>query len=96
MRHDLPAAAARHPEWPIRRDHCFGRVILDAVCGAPWREVLAPPAWRHLDPEQLSRAIHLADALLAGEADLEELNRSSLTRRREAAAKTRHGSSGGL
>ena len=78
MRHDLPAAAAHHPEWPIRLDHCFARVILDAVCGAPWRQVVAAPAWRHLSPAQLARAIDLADAVLAGKADLERLNLASL------------------
>ncbi len=85
MRHDLPAAAARRPDWPIRLDHCFGRVILDAVCGAPWREVVAAPAWRHLTPEQLTRALRLADAILAGAADLTALNRTSLALRRGAA-----------
>ncbi|WP_174301537.1 GCN5-related N-acetyltransferase [Caulobacter sp. S45] len=85
MRHDLPAAAVHHPEWPIRLDHCFGRVILDAICGAPWREVVAPPAWRHLTPDQLARAVHLADAILADEADLAALNRASLALRRSVA-----------
>ena len=82
MREDLPAAAARHPEWPVRLDHCFGRVILDAVCKAPWREAVAAPAWRNLPPARLEAAIALADALLAGSADLAELNRSSLALRR--------------
>ena len=82
MRHDLPVAAVAHPEWPIYRDHCFGRVILDTVCGLPWREVVTAPAWRHLTAAQLSEAIALADAILAGEADLPQLNHGSLTLRR--------------
>lgn len=82
MREDLPAAAQAHPEWPIRLDHCFGRVILDAVCGRPWREAVAAPAWRHLPPERLEAAIRLADAILAGEADLPALNAASLAARR--------------
>ncbi len=82
MREDLPAAARRHPEWPIRLDHCFGRVILDAVCGGPWRDTLASPAWRYLPPERLEAAIALADAILAGEADLAALNAASLAGRR--------------
>ncbi len=81
MRQDLPAAAAAHPEWPIRHDHCFGRVILDAICGAPWREVVAPPAWRHLTSAQLASAVDLADSILADKADLMALNRASLTAR---------------
>ena len=86
MRQDLPAAAAHHPDWPIRLDHCFGRVILDAVCGAPWREAVAAPAWRHLSPERLAQAIALADAILAGEADLQALNQASLSLRRAGKA----------
>ena len=82
MRQDLPAAAARHPEWPIRLDHCFGRVILDAVCGAPWREVVASPAWRHLSPERLKAAVALADAVLGGSVDPGALNAASLDLRR--------------
>jgi hypothetical protein len=82
MREDLPTAARSHPEWPIRLDHCFGRVILDAVCGAPWREVVAAPAWRHLAPDQLDAAIALADAILDGRADLAALNDASLAGRR--------------
>ncbi len=82
MRQDLPAAAATRPDWPIRLDHCFGRVILDAVCGAPWREVVASPAWRHLTPDRLAMAVRLADAILADEADLGALNRASLALRR--------------
>jgi hypothetical protein len=82
MRDDLPAAARLHPEWPIRLDHCFGRVILDTVCGAPWREVVRPPAWRNLPPERLETAIALAEAILAGRADLQALNTASLQLRR--------------
>ena len=84
MRRDLPAAAEARPDWPIRRDHCFGRVILDAVCGAPWREVVASPAWRHLTADQLTEAVRLADAILSGEADLAALNAASATLRRRA------------
>ena len=82
MREELPAAAARHPEWPIRLDHCFGRVILDAVCGGPWREHLAAPAWKHMSREQLDAAIGLANAILGGRADLGGLNTGSLQARR--------------
>ena len=82
MRHDLPEAAEAHSDWPIRLGHCFGRVILDAVCGAPWRRVVAAPAWRNLSPERLRAAVGLADAVLAGEADLAALNAASLRLRR--------------
>ena len=74
----LPATAAAHPEWPIRLDHCFGRVVLDAVYGRPWREVLRPPAWRGMDRRALEAAVDLAERLTDGRADLADLNRRSL------------------
>jgi hypothetical protein len=83
MHEDLPAAARSRPDWPIRLDHCFGRVILDTVCDRPWREAVAAPAWRNLAPEQLDAAIALADAILSGDADLRHLNAASLAARRE-------------
>ena len=81
----LPAAAAAHPEWPIRLDHCFARVLLDSVCGRPWREVLRPPAWRNMDPERLSAAVALAQRIADGREDLAALNRRSLAMRGKSA-----------
>jgi hypothetical protein len=81
MRVELPAAAERRPDWPIRLDHCFGRVVLDEVCGRPWREAVRAPAWRNLDEAQLRRAIALAEGVLAGSVDLAALNARSLQRR---------------
>ena len=81
----LPAAARAHPEWPIRLDHCFGRVVLDAVYGRPWREVLRSPAWRNMDRGALELAVALAERIVDGRADLDELNRRSLAMRRKLA-----------
>jgi len=78
MRRRLPEAARGRPDWPIRLDHCFGRVILDVVFERPWREAIAAPAWRHMDAAQLTRAVALGKAMLAGEADLGALHRRSL------------------
>ncbi|MBE7217977.1 MAG: GCN5-related N-acetyltransferase [Caulobacteraceae bacterium] len=83
----LPAAARARPDWPIRLDHCFGRVILDAVYGRPWREAIAAPAWRNMDPRALQRAIELAEDIAEGRRDLAELNAASL--RMRAAARSR-------
>ena len=69
VRHELPAAAQGRGDWPIRRDHCFARVILDAVCGRPWREAIPAPAWRRMDAGTLRKAIALAEAIVAGDAD---------------------------
>jgi hypothetical protein len=78
IRHGLPAAARTHPDWPIRLDHCFARVILDHVCGRPWREVLPAPAYKHLSAEQLRSALELGEEIGAGRVDLSVLNRASL------------------
>ena len=84
VRRVLPSAAVDHPEWPIRLDHCFARVILDAVCERPWREVIAAPAWRTMDAVQLATAIALAEAIVAGSADLRALDAQSLAWRGKA------------
>ena len=75
----LPEAA--RPDWPVRLDHCFARILLDNTCGAPWRETVAAPAWANLSPDQLACAIALGEAVLAGQADLAALNRRSLALR---------------
>ena len=77
----LPARA-RSQRWPLREDHCFQRVLLDAVCGGRWYDhVPARPAYRHLDADRLARAVGLAERL-ATEPDavtlLRELDAQSL------------------
>ena len=79
MRERLPQAARSRPDWPIRLDHCFGRVILDTIAGRPWREVLTAPAWRSMTTAQLRAAITLGEDVLEDRADLVQLNTQSLT-----------------
>lgn len=81
IRHALPQAARGRPDWPIRLDHCFARVILDAVYERPWREAIPAPAWRNMDDAALRRAVGLAEAILSGEADLHAMNARSLALR---------------
>ncbi|ACA18873.1 GCN5-related N-acetyltransferase [Methylobacterium sp. 4-46] len=84
----LPEAAAARADWPVRLNHCFARILLDNACGGPWRESVAPPAWANMPPTRLAAAVALGEAVLAGEADLADLNRRSLAwrgRRRSAA-----------
>ena len=82
---DLPAAA-REPgrSWPVHLDHCFARILLDDACGRPWRELVRPPAWRETPVDTLRRAIAVGEAVLAGDADLDALNRRSLALRDKA------------
>ena len=71
--------------WPVRFDHCFQRILLDAACGGPWyAHVPARPAYRHLDRERLRAAVALAEACAAGAVSLEVLNGRSLAGRGKA------------
>jgi RimJ/RimL family protein N-acetyltransferase len=74
----LPAAAAARPDWPVSRNHCFARILLDNACGGPWRESVAPPAWANMPPERLAVALALGEAVLEGRQDLAVLNHRSL------------------
>lgn len=71
---------ARDPNlhWPVRHDHCFQRIVLDNVCGGPWRNHLARPAYKHLSRDQASRAVDLCERIIAGVEDLHRLNTNSL------------------
>ena len=74
----LPAIAGER-EWPVRLDHCFQRILLDAACEGRWYDrIPGRPAYRACDPAILARAVALGEAVLAGEADLHALNRRSL------------------
>ena len=75
----LPARARDFGRaWPVSQNHCFARILLDAVCGRPWRETIAAPAWRRASSEQLRAAIELGERVLEGEADLFVLIEASL------------------
>ncbi len=66
----------------MRLDHCFQRILLDAELGSPWTERLAArPACRSVTDAALDSLIARAEAVVAGEADLHEMNRASLVGR---------------
>ena len=77
----LPRAAATRPDWPVRQDHCFARILLDNACDRPWREMIRAPAWREAPPELLREACAMGEAVLDGAANLDALNRRSLALR---------------
>ena len=80
---ELPATAT--PEWPICRDHCFARVVLDNLFEDQWySHVSGRPAFEQLSPDELRTAIELADSMLEkGKPAVEELNNNSLRWRNE-------------
>ena len=56
---------AREQRWPIRLDHCFKRICLDAAFRDIWYNHLAKPAERHLAGPALIAALACAEAILA-------------------------------
>lgn len=76
----LPQAARDAGDWPIRHDHCFGRVVLDNVFEDEWYgHVDGRPAYEALSEDELRQAIALADRMLtAGRPAVVELNEHSL------------------
>jgi hypothetical protein len=73
--------AARHGHYPVRHNHCFARIILDAVCGCPWYEALERPAYQHLSEAQMRAAIALAQTFLNNPQACHAANHQSLAYR---------------
>lgn len=71
-------ARAKQTEWPVRNDHCFQRIVLDAICEGVWYDHIARPAYKHLSDPQALRAVQLCEDIIAGRADLADMNRQSL------------------
>jgi hypothetical protein len=83
----LPALATGRG-WPVRHDHCFQRILLDAATGGVWYDAIAGrPAYAHADAAVLDRAVALAEAVADGSADLHTLNDQSLAWRRARKAR---------
>lgn len=83
----LPGLAAER-QWPVRADHCFQRILLDAACGGVWYDHIAGrPAYAHASDAVLAEAIRLGECVLAGDVDLPELNAHSLAWRRQRKAR---------
>ena len=79
----LPAMAAEQ-RWPIRYDHCFMRVCLDAAMGAPWPQIVKSPAIHHMTDIQLGAAIAIAERIATQPELLRPLNQQSLNQRRSS------------
>lgn len=78
---------ARDPnvDWPVQNDHCFQRIVLDNVCGGPWFDHLARPAYKHMTRDQALHALRLCEAIIEGTEKLYDLNKKSLTWRGKTA-----------
>ena len=71
-------ARTSHKHWPVSNDHCFQRIILDAVCGCVWYDYLPRPAYKNLNHDQAANAVKLCNDIISGDADLIVLNKQSL------------------
>ena len=76
----LPSMADRW-EWPVRLDHCFMRICLDAALGQRWDRVVRRPAIHHLTNAQLAAAVSTAEGIVLDPASLPGLNQASLRAR---------------
>ena len=59
------------------------RVCLDAACGQPWHLAIRRPAIQHAAPQELARAIAVAEQILTLPERLVALNSLSLRWRRD-------------
>lgn len=75
------AQAQADDEWPVRFDHCFQRIVLDAVCDDEWYGHIESPAYKNMTEDQLVEAIKLAQSMIDDPARCKELNVQSLTYR---------------
>ena len=71
-------ARTSHRHWPVRNDHCFQRIVLDAVCEGVWYDHLLRPAYKNLTHDQAANAVDLCNDIISGDTDLITLNRQSL------------------
>ena len=71
-------ARTSHRHWPVRNEHCFQRIVLDAVCGGVWYDHLLRPAYKNLTQELAANAVDLCNDIISGDTDLVVLNRQSL------------------
>ncbi len=64
--------------WPVRKDHCFQRIVLDTICGGVWYAHQDPPAYKNLTHDQAQRAVNLCREIEKGNAEPQRMNDQSL------------------
>ena len=57
-------ARTSHKHWPVSNDHCFQRIVLDAVCGGVWYDYLPRPAYKNLTHNQAANAVKLCNDII--------------------------------
>ena len=83
---------ARQQHWPVRLNHCFQRIILDALFQDCWYHHLDRasriPAYRQLSESQLKEALAIAQRMLESPETVRQLNQQSLVYRNKQARST--------
>ncbi len=73
---------AKEQHWPVRFNHCFQRIILDALFEDCWYNHLnrssRTPAYRQLTEDQLTYAIAIGEEMISSPEVVKRLNRQSL------------------
>lgn len=69
--------------YPVSRNHCFFRVILDYIAGCKWDTKFKKPGYKQLTEAQLFLAIHRMESWLKTRELLIEDNKQSLRYRNE-------------
>lgn len=78
---DLPKVANERG-YPVRLDHCFKRIVMDAACGQRWDKNIARPFYRHAPLLYLMTAVAIAQGMMDDPGlDVHTLNNRSLAYR---------------
>ncbi|MCJ1252653.1 methylated-DNA--protein-cysteine methyltransferase [Lignoscripta atroalba] len=83
--------------WSVHLDHCFARIIFDAVVGvdAPWTSKLTAPAVKNMSEKQLRNCILMGEGIANGEVNLMEADERSLEVRGKTGKEGKRGKSNG-
>lgn len=65
-------------KYPVTHNHCWGRIILDNICGDDWRKLLKRPAYKHLSEAQLFQALEIIEKIQSDPEYAHQLNKQSL------------------
>lgn len=81
---ELPALAKQTGQYPVSANHCFRRIVYDAVVANRWdREISrTPSAIANMTEAQLRRAVEIAEAIKTPEV-CHQLNAASKGYRRK-------------
>jgi hypothetical protein len=71
-------AKSQPGRYPVSEDHCFLRIIYDAVVGDKWDRKVKRPARKNLTEEQMQQCLALGQQLLNNPVLCKELQEQSL------------------